>query len=78
MRAIYERHYLRISHLRFSISYIVFPYALVWNKWASLKNGIKLIEDVQRRSTKLVKGLQNIEYKERAQLLNLVNLDLTA
>ncbi len=78
MRAIYERHNLRISHLRFSISYIVFPYALTCNKWASLKNDIKLIEDAQRRCTKLVKGLQDIEYEERAQLLNLVNLDLTA
>ncbi len=33
-----------------------------------------LLEDVQRRSTKLVKGLQDIEYEERAQLLNLDSL----
>ncbi len=35
---------------------------------------MKLLEDVQRRSTKLVKGLQDIEYEERAQLLNLDSL----
>ncbi len=36
-----------------------------------LRKDIKLLEDVQRRSYKLVKGLQDIEYEERAQLLNL-------
>ncbi len=35
---------------------------------------MKLLEDVQRRSTKLVKGLQGVEYEERAQLLNLDSL----
>ncbi len=35
---------------------------------------IKLLEEVQRRSNKLVKGLQDIEYEERAQLLNLDSL----
>ncbi len=43
-----------------------------WRPW--LKRDIKLLEDVQRRSTKLVKGLQGIEYEERAQLLNLDSL----
>ncbi len=38
------------------------------------KKDIKLIEVAQRRSTKLVKGLQDIEYEERAQLLNLDSL----
>ncbi len=38
-----------------------------------LKN-IKLLEDAQRRSTKLEKGLQDIAYQERAQLLNLDSL----
>ncbi len=37
----------------------------------NLSKGIKLLEDVQRRSTKLVKGLQAIEYDAKAQLLNL-------
>ncbi len=42
-----------------------------WRPW--FKKDIKLVEDVQRRSTKLVKGqlVKDIEYEERAQLLNL-------
>ncbi len=43
-----------------------------WRPW--LKEDIKLLEDFQRRSTKLVKGLQDIEYEERAQLLNVASL----
>ncbi len=43
-----------------------------WRRW--LRKDIKLLEDVQRHSTKLVKGLQDIEYEERAQLLNLDSL----
>ncbi len=43
-----------------------------WRPW--LRKDIKLLEDVQRRSTKLVKGLQDIEYEERAQLLNFDSL----
>ncbi len=43
-----------------------------WRPW--LKKDIKLLKDVQRRFTKLVKGLQDIEYEERAQLLNLDSL----
>ncbi len=43
-----------------------------WQPW--LIKDIKWLEDVQRRSTKLVKGLQDIEYEERAQLLNLDSL----
>ncbi len=34
-----------------------------------LRKDINLLEDVQRRSTKLVNGLQDIEYEERVQLL---------
>ncbi len=44
----------------------------VWRPWGV--KDIKLLEDVQRRSTTLVKGLQDIEYEERAQLLNLDSL----
>ncbi len=43
-----------------------------WRPW--LRKDIKLLEDVQRRSTILVKGLQDIEYEERAQLLNFDSL----
>ncbi len=43
-----------------------------WQPW--LKKGIKLLEDVQRRSTKLLRSLQGIEYEERAQLLNVHSL----
>ncbi len=43
-----------------------------WRPW--LKKDSELLEGVQRRSTKLVKGLQDIEYEERAQLLNLDSL----
>ncbi len=43
-----------------------------WRPW--LRKDIKLLEDVQMRSTKLVKGLQDIEYEIRAQLLNLDSL----
>ncbi len=39
-----------------------------------LRKDIKLLEDVPRRSTKLVKGLQDIKYEELAQLLNLDSL----
>ncbi len=39
-----------------------------WRPW--LRKDIKLLEDVQRRSTKLGKGFQDIEYEERAQVLN--------
>ncbi len=35
-----------------------------------LKKGIRLLEDVQRSSTKLVKGLHDIEYEKKVQLLN--------
>ncbi len=42
--------------------------------WPWLKKDIKLLEDVQRRSTKLVKGLQDTEYENRTQLLNLDSL----
>ncbi len=40
-----------------------------WRPW--LRKDIKLLKDVQRRSTKLVKGFQDIEYEARAKLLNL-------
>ncbi len=43
-----------------------------WRPW--LKKDIKLLEDVQRRSTKLVKCLKDPEYKEWVQLLKLNSL----
>ncbi len=43
-----------------------------WKLW--LKMDIKLLEVAQWRSTTLVKGLQDIDYEERAQLLNLDSL----
>ncbi len=43
-----------------------------WRPW--LRKDIKLLEDVQRRSTKLVKGLHEIEYEERTQLQSLDSL----
>ncbi len=49
-------------HLEYSLQ--------AWRPWLRKK----LLEDVQRRSTKLVKGLRDIEYEERAQLLNLYSL----
>ncbi len=52
------------SHLEYSFQ--------AWRPWRV--KDIKLLEDVQRRSTTLVKGLQDIEYEERAQLLNLDSL----
>ncbi len=42
--------------------------------WPWLERGIKLLEDVQKGYTKLVNGLQNIEYEEKSQLLNLDSL----
>ncbi len=42
--------------------------------WPWLKKDIKLLEDVQRRSTKLVRCLKDSEYDERAQLLKLDSL----
>ncbi len=43
-----------------------------WRPW--LKKDIRLLEDVQRRPTKLVKGLQDIEYEKSAHLLNFDSL----
>ncbi len=53
-------------HLEYSLQ--------AWRPW--LRKDIKLLEDVQRRSTKHVKGLltRAIEYEERAQVLNLDSL----
>ncbi len=36
-----------------------------------LKKDIKLLEDVQRRPTKLLKCLKDFEYEEGVQLLNI-------
>ncbi len=43
-----------------------------WRPW--LRKDIKLLEDVQRRSNKPVKGLQDIEYDDRVHLLNHASL----
>ncbi len=46
-----------------------------WRSW--LRKDMKLLEDINRGSTKLVKSLQSIEYEGRAQLLNLDSLPWT-
>ncbi len=51
-------------HLKYSFQ--------AWRPW--LRKDIKLLEDVQRCSTKFVNGLQDIEYEERTQLINLDSL----
>ncbi len=43
-----------------------------WRPW--LKKDIKLLEDVQRRPTKLMKFIKGTEYEGRAELLNLDSL----
>ncbi len=74
MRAI-KASFLNITPTLFHKLYGTFirPYLefsfQAWLPW--LRKDIKLIEYVQRHSTKLVKGLQDIKYEERAQLLNL-------
>ena len=45
----------------------------VWNP--HLAKDIKLIEDVQRRATKLVHGIENWKYDDRLKFLGLTRLD---
>ncbi len=77
MRAI-KASFMNITPTRFDNLYGTFilphlEYSFqAWRPW--LKKDIKLLEDDQRCSTKLVKGLQDIEFKERAPLLNLDSL----
>ena len=44
-----------------------------WNPY--MKKNINLLEGVQRRATKLVKGYQTIEYSDRLKLLGLTTLE---
>ena len=44
----------------------------VWNPY--LKKHIDMLENVQRKSTKLIPGLSNISYEERLKILNLPSL----
>ena len=44
----------------------------VWNP--SLKKHIQMIENIQRRETKLVQDLVNINYTDRLNMLNLPTL----
>ncbi len=57
---IYENHTYKRPHLEWSFQ--------AWRPW--LKTDMKLLEDAQMRSTKRIRGLQDIEYEERAQFLN--------
>ncbi len=59
---LFDKLYGTFIHL-----HVEYPFQ-AWRPW--LKKGIKLLEDVQRHSTKLVKDLQDIEYEERVQLPN--------
>ncbi len=77
MRAI-KASFMNITPTRFDNLYGTFmrphlEYSFqAWRPW--LKKNIKLLEDDHRCSTKLVKGLQDIEFEERAPLLNLDSL----
>ncbi len=46
---------------------------LIPSLWPWLKTDIKLQEDVQRPSNKLVKCLRDTEYEGRAQMLNVAS-----
>ncbi len=68
-----------VSRQHFSINYAERPSPLhleysfqAWRPW--LKKDIKPLEDVQRRSTKLVSCLKDSEYEGRVQLLKLDSL----
>ncbi len=64
--AIFDKLYgtLICPHLEYSFQF----------RRARLRKYIRLLEDVQRRSTKLVKGLKDTECEEWAQLLHLDSL----
>ena len=51
-------------HLEYAVS--------VWSP--SLKSDIKVIENVQRRATKLVKAIKNLPYEERLRKLKMMSL----